>query len=133
MMAGNPVQLAADSADIPGTFRHLYACQLFHRHAEAQVVVHGGHIIQPVRKGHALLIGPGLHQLLNTTVQIAHHRLCPHYILTIQLHLHLQDAMGTRMLWSHIQDELFCLCHVSTPPSIFGCKGTKSLRRGCAV
>ena len=66
------VQLRHNDADVLRAPRRLDARQLFNCERIAEIIVHRGHIVEPIRIRQPLDVRPVLKQFFNPAVEIAH-------------------------------------------------------------
>ena len=105
-MPDDSLHLGNDRADVLGAIRDLNVEELFHRAHKGIIVEHRTDVIQSVRMRNDLLIGQGLAQLLHTAMKVADVRCGLYDPLAFQLQDYAQDPVSSRMLRSHIEQQL---------------------------
>src|ERR1700687_470694 len=108
-VAGAPRHLVDDDADELRATRYLDARDRLGRTAVRVLVQHRGDVVGLVRVTRALVEGPPLVDLLETPVQVPHHRDAFDDLLAGEPQHQAQDAMRRGMLGSQIQDQLLGL------------------------
>src|SRR5882724_10390559 len=111
-MSAEPQEMAGDSLEFRQdcsnhararwSFRHE---QFFHRFAISQAAADGSDVVHTVDIGSELLVGAVFRDFLDTAVEIADDALRADNALAVELQLDAQNAVGRRMLRSHVDDE----------------------------
>ena len=105
-MADDPLHFGDDGAQVFGAIRHRDVHELFNRTAVGEVVVHGTHVVEPVRVRNELMVGAFLGELFDSAVQETHDGRGFNETLAFQFQNHLQHAVRARMLRSHVEQQL---------------------------
>src|SRR5258706_6958833 len=104
-MAGNPLQLAENRADVPRAARHLDLEQLLDRLAVADVARRSGHVIHAIGEQDDLGPVAVFAQLLDAAVQVAHHHVRVDDLFAVQPQYDPQHAVRAGMLRTHVEHE----------------------------
>ena len=94
---------------------HFDTRQFFNRKAPRVLLVHGGHIIQPIKIRQVLQICAAFHQLFGTAVQQSNVRVAAFDNFTIQFQNQTQHAVCRRVLWTKVD--------VKVADLLFACLG----------
>ena len=98
VMAGDPVQLGQDDANVLGALRHFQPGQLLDRLAVAQLGVELRQVLRAVLVDQALAIVHRLRQLLGAAVHVADVRHDVDDLLAADGEHHAEDAVSRRVL-----------------------------------
>ena len=85
LVAGDPVQLGQDHANVFGARRRLDVHQLFDRFAVAQAVRDGGHVVHAIDVGIEHRVGAVFGNLLHAAVQVADDALGAQNLFAVEL------------------------------------------------
>ena len=105
-VAGYAVQLAHEHADVLRSLGDLQAHELLRRHAEDQLVVEVGYVVQAVEQGDYLGVKLPLAQLLRASVEVPNMRLNVHNALSVHPEKHTEDAVSAGVLRPHVDHHL---------------------------
>ena len=100
-VAGDPVQLRHDHADVLRAGRRGHAQQFLDGFAVAQAVGDRRDVVHAVERGHELAVGLRLAQLLDAAMEIADDAFRIQHAFAVELQLHLQHAVRRRVLRPH--------------------------------
>src|SRR5690606_33295259 len=105
-MGSYPVQFTDQCADVFYTFRYflVYTKHTLHAHDKGMAIVHGGQIVQPVRKRNRLCVVDRFSVLVKATMQIAQMRNDRFDQFAIRDQLQAQYTMRRWVLWPHVDD-----------------------------
>ena len=93
-------KLCHDDADIFCAFGDFDADQFFNCEGVAEVVAHGGEVVEAVGEGHILEIGVALADFLVVAVQVAHNRFEIHDGLAVEGGCDTEYAVCGGVLWA---------------------------------
>ena len=105
-VAGDPVQLRQDGADILGSRRSLHVEQFFHRLAIAEPVGNRSHIVHAVHVRGKLDVGPVFGNLFHAAMQITDDAFGPQHLFAVQLQDGPENSVGGGVLRAHVDDDL---------------------------
>jgi len=100
-VAGNPIQLGHDDADVLGARRRGHAEELSRWFRKTRGSWKPRDVIHAVERRDELAVGLRFAQLLHTAMQVTDHAFRVQNALTVQLELHLKHAVRRRVLRPH--------------------------------
>ena len=105
-MAGDAVKFAEDDADVLGAFGDFQAHELFNGHTVGQLVVEVADVVHAVEEGYDLVVLFTLAELFGAAVEVADVGFHVDDFLTVHPEHHAKDAVGGRMLGTHVEQHL---------------------------
>ena len=105
-MAGDPLQLGENGADVAGPARDLNLHQLLDRLDVAEIARGGRHVVHAVGEQHDLGPVPVLAELLDAPVDVADDAVGLDDALAVQPEHHAEHPVGAGVLRPHVENEL---------------------------
>ncbi len=105
-VAGDPVELRREHADVLGATRDLHVQQLLERHDARPLAEQRAHVLQRVEVADGLVVVRVLAQLLDAAMEVPQHRVEIDHLLAVELEDHPQHAVGRGVLRTHVDEHL---------------------------
>ena len=105
-MAGDPIQLAGEDADVLGAARDLDIEQLLEGHDRRPLVEERAHVLERVRVADGLVVVRVLAQLLDAAMEIPEDRVQVDDLLAVELEHDAEHTVGRRVLRPHVDEHL---------------------------
>ena len=105
-VAGDPVELGREDADVLGPARDLDVHQLLEGEDRRPLVEQRADVLERVRVADGLVVVGVLAQLLDAAMEVAEDRIEVDHLLAVELEDHPQHAVGRGMLRPHVDEHL---------------------------
>ena len=105
-VAGDPLQLREDHAQVLRPLRRIDAAQALRREAVGEVVREAVRVVEPVGKGKGLLVCPGLGELFDAAMEVPYEGRRLDDDLAVELEKDPQDPVRGGVLRTHVDGHI---------------------------